>query len=538
MPAIKLKAVKPNAPFRTWVPRWMQAIVGVLLLLTVAMLSGTYTGSSIDVSSALGLMSEDINMAYYASSVAMSVAYPLIPKIRGVVTTKTVLLAGLSLQVLLSLICANSNNAVLIIMLSFTIGFLKAFAMMEMVLILKPIFSRRNIRSEFYAYFYPMVFGVGQISMALTSELAYNYQWQYTYYFVMAMLLIAIIMVLVCFRYGRRPIKIPFHEIDGVSILLISAALLMLTYVATYGKVRDWFASPDITICTILILPIIWIFVRRQQTRKSPYLNIAVLKNKKALVGYFFMSVVMFLSSSSTIVSNYTNYILKLDSIHTNSLNLALIPGFIVGAFVCFWWFRLQVWRFRVLVFWGMSAFVGCFALLYFGMAPNGTYEFLFLPTFLRGIGMMILFIAFGVYAVENLEPKLMIYNAFFLVCSRSVIAPVLGASFFTNIIYRLTQRTTMILSEGVDLQHEISASTYNDALAFATHQGLAAPEAAQFATTNLYAYVSPQATLLSLKIITGYLLIGSIILMIVSRFTPFHKTLKVKVVKSGDDMA
>lgn len=78
----------------------------------------------------------------------------------------------------------------------------------------RPFFSPKNVRSEFYAYFYPLVFSGGQISMALTAQLAYSYQWQYMYYFVMILQLLAILFVLLFFRYARRPIRFPFREID------------------------------------------------------------------------------------------------------------------------------------------------------------------------------------------------------------------------------------------------------------------------------------------------------------------------------------
>ena len=40
---------------------------------------------------------------------------------------------------------------------------------------------------------------------------------------------------------------------------------------------------------------------------------------------------------------------------------------------------------------------------------------------------MMTLFIAFGVYVVEDLDPKLMLSNAFFLISLRSVLAPAMN---------------------------------------------------------------------------------------------------------------
>lgn len=527
-----------KAPFRKWVPVWLRAVVGFAILFPIIMINGAYTGSSVDISGALGVLSEDISMGYYATSAGMAAAYPLIPKIRPIATTKTILLCDLILQVLLSFVCASTSNIQIIIFCSFLIGFLKAFALLEMIVILKPIFSRNDVRSEFYSYFYPIVFTVGQVSMILTSEMAYNYQWQYMYYFVIVMLLIAIIMVLVCFRYGRRPIEIPFKNIDGRSLLLISLSLLFIVYVCTYGKTKDWFSSPDILFCTILTPILLWLFIRKQQQSEIPYLNISVIKGKKAIIGYFFMSLVMIFSASSLLITSYANSVLKVDSIHANGLNLVMIPGFIVAAIICFWWFRLQIWRFRVLAFWGMACFVCYFGIIYFGLTPDGTYEFLYLPMFFRGMGMMILFIAFGVYAVEGMDPKLMISNAFFIVTVRSLLSPVMGSALFSNLLYSMQQNNISVLSENIDSLNSISASRYDDALGSALKQGMSQLDAQQMAINSIYSALNVQSLMLSIKMIVGYLLAIAIVVMVITRFTPFHKTLKVKVVKSGDDMA
>lgn len=42
---------------------------------------------------------------------------------------------------------------------------------------------------------------------------------------------------------------------------------------------------------------------------------------------------------------------------------------------------------------------------------------------------------------------------------------------------------------------------------------------------------------LLELKTIFGYLLIFAIVATVVSRSFPFHKTVKVRIVKTGEDM-
>lgn len=150
---------------------------------------------------------------------------------------------------------------------------------------------------------------------------------------------------------------------------------------------------------------------------------------------------------------------------------------------------------------------------------------------------MMILFIAFGVFVVEDLDPKLMIYNAFFLIACRSVLAPALSSSFFSNGLYRLQQQSLHILAEGVDLLNPLAASRYTSGLQTALAEGHSLADAQLLATNGLYTTLQVQSLLLSIKILAGSTLLVAVVLMIVSRFIPFHKTLKVKAVKTGEDM-
>ena len=262
--------VKLNLPLRPWVPQWLGIVTMFVVMFPIIMLNGTYTGSMLEVSSTLGILSEDITMGYYAAAAGMAVAYPIIPKIRAIATPKTMLLTDLILQIFLSYICAQVGNMDITIICSFFIGFLKAFIMLEFIIQVRPFFSPKNVRSEFYAYFYPIVFSGGQISMALTAQLAYYYQWQYMYYFTILLMLIAIIFILLFFRYAKRPMRIPYKEIDGRSMFIIAAALLFSIYIFTYGKTLDWFSSPKIRIYTIAIPILIYLFVHRQRTQEKP----------------------------------------------------------------------------------------------------------------------------------------------------------------------------------------------------------------------------------------------------------------------------
>lgn len=353
--------------------------------LPVTMLNGSYTGSMLEVSNTLGSNAEDITMGYYAASAGMAIAYPIVPKVLGAVSSKVLLLADLTLQFLLSWFCARSQSADTLIVCSFFIGFLKGFLMLWCIRRIKTIFSPKDVRSEFYAYFYPLVFGCGQLSMIITAELAYHYDWKYMYYFMMILLLAALLMVAICFRHDRPLRRIPLRELHVREMFVASAGLLMLMYVLCYGKVLDWLSSPRICLYVVLGPALLVFFLRTQHRSRNPYVDLAPLRQPKALVGYLYMMIVMFFSTSTTLLTNYMTSILQVDATHSYTLYVWLLPGYALGAFVCFWWFRWQRWRFRFLIAGGMACFALFFGLLYFGISPGSTYQSLFFPVFVRG---------------------------------------------------------------------------------------------------------------------------------------------------------
>jgi len=530
-------ARKHNIPLRSWAPRWVGIVITFFIMISVMLLNGTYTAASLDISGSLGVLSEDISMVYYAASIGMVVAFPIIGKIRAIATTKTITLSVLILLTFLAYVCARTSNTNILILCNFLMGFLRAFMMVEMTLILRPFFSKNESQSEFYSYFYPISFGLGQISMIITAALAYQYQWQHMYYLIIGLQVLTITLILVFFRYGRKPIRIPFRDIDWISVGAITLIYLFIVYVCIYGRTNDWLDSKQILTLTLVIPFIIWFFLRRQRASDIPYLKIEVLLRPKNFLAYFFTGIAMFFNASETLISQYTTVVLRMDSVHSNELNLWMIPGFIIAGGICYWWFNAQIWRLRVLVFWAMACFVVYFAFIYFGLRPDGRFEFLYLPYILKGTGLMILLIVFSVYAVEGLDRKLRLHNAFFKIGVRSILAAALSSCLFSNLFYHLQIQHQMILGEGLDMQNSLFASRFSQSVNSALSQGYSLSEAQQMATRVMHNSVQIQSTMLSIKQITGYLLILSFVIMVVVRFIPFHKTLKFIVPKTGDDM-
>jgi hypothetical protein len=244
----------------------------------------------------------------------------------------------------------------------------------------------------------------------------------------------------------------------------------------------------------------------------------------------------MFFASFSILLSSYTTTVLRLDSTHVNELYLYMIPGFIVGAVICYYWFKMEI-RMAWLIFLGFACFTLSIALLYFRVTPTGQYEDLYLLMFLRGIGMVLLFVAFAVYGIYGLSPKQIVYNAFFQIGSRSALAPAVGSSILSNWLYRLQQSNVSILSEGVNMQNPTAASQFTSSVNSAMAQGWSLEQAQQLASNMLYQKIQIQAVTVSIKTIAGWMLVFGIILLvgIVLYFLQFKP---VKLMRMGSDMS
>ncbi len=150
---------------------------------------------------------------------------------------------------------------------------------------------------------------------------------------------------------------------------------------------------------------------------------------------------------------------------------------------------------------------------------------------------MMVLLIAFGLFVVEDLNPKLLIYNAFFLITFRAVLAPVMASAFYSNMLYRLQQKYMVQLSENMTMVDTLAASRYTSALGNNLAQGHGIDEAMQLATNSLYSVLQEQSMLLALKHMLGWMFVVTLVIAVISRFVPFHKTVRVPVVRMGEDM-
>lgn len=523
-------AEQGQSPFHEWVPRRLGIAVAFVILVSVMLLNGSYVGNGININSALGLLFEDISMAYYATSIGMGIAYPLIGIVRTGINSKSILLMGLSLQVVLCFMCAHLESLPAMVFVSFVIGVLKGFALIETFPVLMPFFSKKLLMMEFNSWLLPINFSIGQVGIMMTAACAYYFEWRYIYYAATCMLLVAIFLVMICFRRTNSPIRISFSDFDLVGAAYMTMLMLAATYALTYGRTMDWFNSPKITGAALAVPVLLALFAVTERGKKNPYLHWEILKNRKTLLSHVYMFGSMMLAMSSYMVSYYADSVLHLDGMYTNSLNIMLIPGFAAAGFACFWWSRFQPFRFRYLISISVLSYAGYAALIYFQIRTDSTYESLLFPSVLRGFGMLTGFIAFSAYSVEELPPSLRLHNAFFFLAVRSALGMVAGTCLFANWLQSRTFYYLSALGREIDAVNPLAADYIAERAAKSAASGSPGFEAAQLALNDLYQRVYAQATVCAIKEIMGYVLIFTLVAAAITALVHFNAVIKMKV--------
>lgn len=533
-----MRGFNVQLPKRKWTPQWLAITTMMLLIFTVAFANGTYMGSTIVLTGTLGTTTEDIMMSFYAGTLGIVAANPLQQKIRLALTPKTLIISDLILQVFLSIVCGHSESILIITICSFFLGMLKTIVITQFIVLMSGFFSPDNVRSEYLSWFFPIIFGMGQLSMSFTAWLAYNYQWQYIYYCVAALILLILALIIVFFRDMRRPVIQPFKDINYRGVLLAASGYMFVVYALIYGQTLDWFASDDIRASVVLGLLLLALFFADMYSAKKTYVSLKVLKHWKTPLGCLFLFFCMFFNGDTSLVNRYLNYVLGLDSVHTYSVFLWTIPGYVIAGIVAFWWFRWQRWRFRYLISACMALYAVYFAIIYFGLSPESRYEMLFIPMIIKGAAMMTLVIAFGVYMAEDLPRELWISNTFFQLSFRSLLTPVVAYCFFTNMLTRLQLGAMDRLSRQMSVADEVAVSRWRQYFDSALAGGMSYDNAVLSANNSLNSILQTQGMLIGIKTIYGWLFVAAAAVAVVSAFIHFHETVKVPVVKTGSDMA
>ena len=200
--------------------------------------------------SGLGIISEHIQFANFATSIGMAAFCPFLYRLVVIRRQKMMCLAGFSLMYIFSYICAKTDSVFLLALCSIFMGFLRMVLMMVNLFTLikyaghieaydkitpgnEPVtgegWDKLDIeRSAAQPAIYLFFMVLGQLGTSLTAWLAFEYEWQYIHYFMMGLLLLCILITFITMpyhKYTTRRFPINLKQFGNASIFCITLAL-------------------------------------------------------------------------------------------------------------------------------------------------------------------------------------------------------------------------------------------------------------------------------------------------------------------------
>lgn len=267
-----------------------------------------------------------------------------------------------------------------------------------------------------------------------TTRLAYAFDWHYAYIAVLLLLLFCMLLTLVFVEH--HPIRriYPLYQMDWPGLLLLACTLLLVNYIAVYGKVEDWFESVRIRGAVVLLPVTLFGFLRRELYVKRPVVPYRIFRSRAFLKGqFFFIMLGVFLPSS--IQNSFTKDILHFEAIRDGELNLYLIPGAAAGAVFAWLWYYYKKDP-DVLLFAGFLAFELYYLILYQRLAIGLGPEDFWLPSLFKGLGIILLYVCIGLYTVSRFMLPDLLKAVAFMIITRSVVASGGFTGLYSYLIY------------------------------------------------------------------------------------------------------
>jgi MFS transporter, DHA2 family, multidrug resistance protein len=493
--------------FYKWVPVWIKLLVAFLILFTVFIGNGIFLGNITEMYNDLGEYVEPFTQASNALYIGMGLGLMFVFRLKQRFSSKTLLIYGLLMMVIMHLICATTKNTSLMVAACFVLGFTKIAALIEVYFVWIFIWSKEGERSRFYPFIYgTALIGVFFITW-LTTNSAYTSNWRYAYLSVIIMLLFCILLTLIFVENHPLKKRIPLYQIDWIGLILLASLMLIFDYVVVYAKVENWLESSKIIGALFCSVIIVLLFVRREIRIKRPLFDVSIFRIPNFRLGLLYF-ILLGIFVPSTFQSSFTSGVLHYEQLRNSELNLYIIPGVIVGAVVCFFWYLKKIDE-QLLICIGFFGFVCYHLILYNSFANDFNFYDFILPSLIKGFSMTTLYIAIGLYTTNELPMHLTLNAGGMMILIRSFVGSATFSGLYNYIFYKQK------------IQHSIYLSGILDANDSLINQ--------QSSATSLYKSIQIQATLSASKEISGYIIAIGIVIVVFILFNYCFKKINHK---------
>lgn len=430
-----MKERRPRIPyFKPYLPTSVCFVMSMFFAMVFQFCGGVFLPTSVQMSSALGCIKENIMMAGYASFIGMTLIFPILFRLKFRFTTRQIFMTVCPVLICCNLIALHTTNIVLLIATCFVSGFFRMWGTFECFSNTRLSVTPSGNFSVFYPVIYIIVLESIQLSGLVATHLSDWANWRYMHWLVIGLLIIVWLCVLIFTRPFRPGRKKPLYGIDWIGAGLWGVMLFCIVFVCIYGDYFDWMDSALIRGCIVTAVVVLLININRMNTYKRPYIEPQVFKyHHFPTILFLFLMLCLFLTTSSVLQELFMNSILQYDTLNAVSLNWFVFIGILAGAGIVF--YRQVVLRkgYKLLISVGFILVVVYQYYMYFLIYPTLNIESLYLPNFLKGVGHGILYISLTIYVAKTVPFKHFFQGLCVLSFIRTSITTPLGTAILTR---------------------------------------------------------------------------------------------------------
>ena len=494
--------------FKEYLPTPLCVLLSMFFALVFQFNGGVFLPTSVQMSSALGCLKEDVMMAGYASFIGMTLIFPILFRLKFRFTTRRIFLTVCPVLICCNLITMHTGNIFVLVVTCFVSGFFRMWGTFECFSNIRLSVTPSGNFSVFYPVIYIIVLESIQLSGLVATHISDWANWQYMHWLVIGLLAVVWFCVFFLTRPFRIAKKMPLYGIDWIGGLLWGVVLFSIVFVCIYGEYYDWLDSPLIRSCIVVAVVAVMININRMTTCRHPYIDPHVFKYRHfPTILFLFLMLCLFLTTSSVLQEMFMRTVLKYDALNAVSINWCVFIGILAGAGVVF--YRQVILRkgYKLLITVGFMLIVVYQYYMYFLIDPNLNIESFYIPNFLKGLGHGILYISLTIYVAKTVPFKHFFQGLCVLSFIRTSIATPLGTAILNRWLKYMQQDNIGLLSRQVDLVKEWMPNV---------------------SIQQLYAEVTRQTLLTSLKELFGAVcIVGTIFLLFLLSQKLWRKALR-----------
>lgn len=534
-----------NFPFYQWMPKPLGILILMFLFVPPTFSGGTYLSNLNEMSGELGLMVEEIQLASFFTSIGMCLFVPFMVRFLQARSVRRTYLLCFGLLIPLNYICAVTTYVPVLLAACLLIGFVRIIVMLNCTFTIAPYLTGVNTLSMFtmteiptpdvqykmermrtflMPVLYCFILLIAQSSNIVTAWFAYEYSWKDAYYVTIAMLLVAMLLALFTMPDIRNNEKYHIEWNKVPELICMTITLCCMAYILAFGKTLDWFNSRHIIIAAAIMLLSIGLFILSSlHNGDNAYLPLGVFRYRNIWMSMTLFLITMIFNSANIFVGSFSKISTSINNYYSASLSGWAIVGCVVGLVLSVLLVLKKV-RFRTtfIIAFLFMALSNC--LLYFQYQTTGLFENMIWPTALNFIGLLMLYSLVAAFGMKSLPSRYLATFVFLMIWMRNSIAPVIGASIYSNWLNERQQYHISVLSEEIIASNPLIAQTHAKNMIIAKASGKGSFESEQFSSLAIKGKVTIQATIVAMKEITGNTVIIILIATGLTLILPYHK--------------